>query len=154
MSREEIVFNICYNEYVEKYLYTYWGRIDKLILFTQIFLSTMVFADVSGTPVYGAIMAFLGVFAVVYAPSKRSYDADSQIMKYVQLRLHEADMSDTELRDELIKANESDSDPIGTFAAPAYLRAAIKLDLETKDIPKLTFIEKCFAWFGGDLPRL
>lgn len=153
MSREEIVFNIYFNEYVEKYLYTYWGRIDKLILFAQIFLGTMVFADVSGTPVYGAIMASLGVFAVIYTPGKRSYEADSQIMKYVQLRLHEAEMTDAELRDGLIKANESDSDPLGSFSAPAYLRASIRLDLDTKDIPPLTLIEKVFAWFGGDLPR-
>ncbi|EGQ8533119.1 hypothetical protein GOZ68_07505 [Vibrio parahaemolyticus] len=153
MSRDNMRFDIHYNEYMEKYLCTFWGRIEKIILFAQIFLGTMVFANVSGTAVYGAVMAALGVFSVVYTPGKKSHEADIQIIKYAKLRLIEETMSDEELRAEIIKSSESGSDPIGSFSAPAYLRAAIKFDLETKDIPKLTFLEKCFAWFGGDLPR-
>ncbi|WPC72950.1 hypothetical protein [Vibrio porteresiae] len=153
MSRHEIVFTIHHNRYFESYLCTFWGRVDRVITFGQLLLGTIIFAQVSGTFIYGALVTVLSLFAVVYSPAEKAIKADNQTGKYAQLIALSETMSDEELIEKSNELGLTDSDPIGLFYGPSHLRAAIRLDLDTNYVRPLTRLEKIFAWIGGDLPR-
>ncbi|WP_417883592.1 hypothetical protein [Vibrio rumoiensis] len=151
-ERYKIEFDIHHNECLEKYQCIFWGRIDRLIIFLQIFLSTMVFADMSGTPYYGALMAALTIGAFVYSPSKKVTLADQQLEHYVRLRLHMTNLDDNELINRFEAVSQNDSEVMGVFFPAAYWRVAIREGLDTSKIPQLTIWQKFMAWLGGDLP--
>ncbi|WP_417536306.1 hypothetical protein [Methylophaga sp.] len=152
MNRHEALFHLHHNETLEKYTSTFWARVDKFIIFMQLFLSSMVFADVSGTMAYGAALTILTLFSVVYSPSTKANQANAQNMRYVRVRMNKDKMTDEQLNTELESLAEFDSDVLGCFFNPAHWRSAIYLDLEVKNIEPLTKLEKIMAWLGGDLP--
>lgn len=151
-KRYETEFDIHHNEYLEKYQRTFWGRVDRLVIFLQIFLSTMVFANIAGSPYYGALMAALTIGAFVYSPAKKVTLAEQQIGRYIHLRLNMASLSDDELLKQFETISQHDSEIMGVFFPAAYLRAAIREGLDISDVTPLTTWQKIMAWLGGDLP--
>jgi hypothetical protein len=151
MERHDKEFNVIYCYRLEKYLYTFWRRVNHLVVFLQIFLSTMVFSGISGTQWYGAFMAALTIGAFVYRPDAAMAIAKSQLTDYSQFRRHMKEMSDEELDKELDRVKDKDSDPLGFFENPAYNRACVEISQPTY-VVKLARYESIIAWMFGDLP--
>ncbi|MEJ2766952.1 hypothetical protein VV869_23680 [Photobacterium sp. MCCC 1A19761] len=152
MKRHEQEFNVIYCYRLEKYLYTFWRRTYNLVVFLQIFLSTMVFSGVAGTQWYGAIMASLTIGAFVFRPDSAMANAKAQMSEYSRVRLHMSKMDDKELSDELHRLKPKDSDPLGCFETPAYNRASIECG-QVDYVDSLTTFETFLAWLAGDLPK-
>ncbi len=153
MKRHDQEFNVIYCYRLERYLYTFWRRVSNLVVFLQIFLSTMVFSGVSGTQWYGAIMAALTIGAFVYRPDIAMANAKEQMSKYSRIRIHMDGMTDTEFGEELDKIKSGDSDTLGFYENPAYNRATIEYG-QPSYVEELAWYESIMAWFGGDLPRV
>lgn len=153
MQRHEILFTIKHNENLEKYQRTFWGRVDRMVVFLQLFLSTLIFADIAGTVYYGAFMATLTISAFIYQPAKKAWMAAQQIVRYSHLKVNQSNLSDNELKAQFEQVTTLDSEVLGSFYQPAYNRACIQLDSDETFIQKLTIIETIAAWLGGDLPR-
>ncbi|MGL6026891.1 MAG: hypothetical protein ACRC0U_07375 [Vibrio sp.] len=152
MERHEQEFITLYCYRLEKYLYTFWRRVNNLVVFLQIFLSTMVFSGVAGAQWYGALMTALTIGAFVYRPDKCQSYAKTQMSEYASLRLHIKSLSDQELSAELERIKQKDSDALGVFENPAYNRATIEYG-QPSYARKLTRYEKVMAWLAGDLPE-
>ncbi|MBU9830503.1 hypothetical protein J1779_11190 [Rahnella sp. FC061912-K] len=152
MTRHELMFDITYSYHLEKMYSVLTGRIDRAITFIIIAAGCSVFISLYNHALFGVIIAVLSVCQVVYQFGRYSGISEDQAKKYLMLRIEADDCDESELNKRYKSLLNLDSTPWGILCSAAYKRTSLALGLDDKT-PKLTFLEKCFAWLAGDLPR-
>ena len=150
MKRNEVIFGIEYGFRMESYMSVFFTRLNNFIIFIQIALGSAVFANMGSSSLFGAIISCLGIYQVVYNPYKTASDAKAQTREYSLLMMQASKKTDDELLERFMDIKKGDSEILGVFQTPAFKRSAIKLNLENTH--KLNFLEKTFAFIGGDVP--
>ncbi|BBV41359.1 hypothetical protein [Citrobacter portucalensis] len=152
MSRHNDIFDINYSHYLERMFSTITGRIDKIITFVIILSGCGVFTSVSGSMWFGALIAALSIFQVVFQFSRASAISEGQYRKYLALINDEPSLTDVELNTRKKSLEELDTNPWNLLKNAAHRRACISLGFVVNN-SEPNFIEKVFSWFAGDLPR-
>lgn len=153
MSRHNDIFDINYSHHLERMFSTITGRIDRIITFVIILSGCAVFSSIAGTIWFGALIASLSIFQVVFQFSRASAISEGQSKKYLVLINDESTLTDAELNDRKKNLEELDTNPWNLLKNAAHRRACISLGFPV-NTPEPSFLEKAFSWFAGDLPRV
>ena len=154
MTREEVVFRANYSYFIETMHATLYGRIDKLITFTQLLLGSAVFASL-GNPIYiGAIIAVVSAVSFTWQFAKSAMVCETQAIKMKSLIGKTSLFSDDELLSGYLRAEETDSPVLGVLRDAAQKRTHIVLgQYEQASKIKLTVMESFVSWLAGDCPK-
>jgi hypothetical protein len=127
---------------------TLCNRIDRALTFSQLVLSSSVFANVEHVAIIGALMAVLAALSFVYQFSASAMKANIQAKNYKAM-LYSND-NDDQLKAKFISCQDNDSDAFGVLRNAAHIRASIACEIA--DSYQLSRFEKFAAWLAGDLP--
>ncbi|USD68107.1 hypothetical protein [Vibrio sp. SCSIO 43136] len=152
MERHEVEFDINYAYTLELYHRNFYTRANNIIALLQVFLGSMVFADVSGYWLYGAFISLLTIIALIYNPAGRAAIAKQQVEVLGQLKINQSQHTDESLSLAYAELTKGTSEILGTFKDPAFNRACI-MQGSYDDVVQLTKFEAVMAWLAGDLPR-
>ena len=97
----------------------------------------------------GFLVSFLTAWQLVYVPGEKAAAAKVSMTEYGNLLNNFSTLTDEELEEEAARLIPTDSHPPACLHNPAKLMAYIKLNVDSKDRPKLTCIEKLAACFCG-----
>ncbi|HDC4620404.1 hypothetical protein [Enterobacter asburiae] len=153
MSRHNDVFDINYSHHLERMFGTITGRIDKIITFIIILSGCAIFSSISGAIWFGALIASLSIFQVVFQFSRASAISENLSRKYLALINDEPTLSDSELNLRKKNIQELDTNPWNLLKNSAHRRACIALGFPVNN-PEPGILEKAFSWFAGDLPKI
>jgi len=143
-----IKFDIRYSFHLETMHATLCNRIDRALTFSQLVLSSSVFANVEHVAIIGALMAVLAALSFVYQFSASAMKANIQAKNYKAM-LYSND-NDDQLKAKFISCQDNDSDAFGVLRNAAHIRASIACEIA--DSYQLSRFEKFAAWLAGDLP--
>lgn len=152
MERYEIEFDVRYAYSLENYTETFNRRLHQAITFFQLFFSSIVFASVSGSALYGGVVVILTIVAFIIDPSKKSFEAQRQVLALNNLLNKMDSLSDNELHNEYKSIIKDGSSILGAFKNPAFNRASIRQG-SFDAVLSLSTYESIMAWVGGDLPK-
>ncbi|HEF0076127.1 TPA: hypothetical protein R8G76_001384 [Citrobacter youngae] len=153
MTRDDLEFDIHYSYFVEKMNFTLFNRIDKAITLALIVLGFSVFAPYSNLFVFGFFVALLSVLQLVYQFGQTAGFSKEQFKKYSKLLVNFNELSDAELREQIIKAQNADNLPWQSLEYAAHNRACIFLG-KTENLYRLNFRQKCICFIAGDIPNV
>jgi Na+-transporting methylmalonyl-CoA/oxaloacetate decarboxylase beta subunit len=153
MERYQIEYRIRLAYCLEKYQRNFWHRTNNVVVFFQAFFGTAIFADVSGTIIYGALVAALTMGAFIADPAGKAAIARHQFGLLSTLLFNMSDMEETELKAEFGRISDGASEIMGTFKTAAENRAAIMQGSYDHVLP-LTWFQSTVAWLSGDLPKV
>jgi len=151
MSRHDDIFDITYSHNLEKMFSTITGRVDRLITLIIILAGCSVFVSISGSMLFGGLIAALSVCQVVFQFSRASGISEGQYRKYLSLISDESSLTDDELHSRLKSIQELDTNPWSILKKAAFKRACISLGLPDTT-PGFSRSEKLMSWLAGDLP--
>lgn len=151
MSRDDCNFAIYYSYTLERMNYTLLTRIDKLITLVLIVVGFSVFSSFNNYFVFGVFVSVLSVLQLVYHFGQEAGSSKEQMKQYKRLLVESPSLSDVELTDRFIKAQDTDSNPWRSLENAAYLKACLYFNLPATY--NLTIFQKCMSLLAGDLPR-
>lgn len=151
MSKDDLNFAIYYSYTLERMNYTLLTRIDKLITLVLIVVGFSVFSSFKNYFVFGVFVSVLSVLQLVYHFGQEAGSSKEQMKQYKRLLAEAPSLSDSELIERFIKAQDTDNNPWRSLESAAYLKACLYYNLPAKY--NLTILEKCMSWLAGDLPR-
>lgn len=154
MNREELIRRTHYSFFLETMLTTFYGRIDRILTFTQLLLGSAVFASFGNPVVIGAAVAVISALSFTWQPAKSALLCDIQAKKMKAILNICEQLDDDAFHREYMKAEEGDSPCVGALRDPALKRAYIVLanSEEARKI-KLTPFQSLLAHFSGDRPK-
>ncbi|MBM6634586.1 hypothetical protein JTF12_09595 [Leclercia adecarboxylata] len=152
MSRSDLEFDIHYSYFLEKMNYTLLTRIDKAITLTLIVLGFSVFAPFANLFIFGVVVAFLSVIQLVYQFGQAAGLSKEQMRQYRKLMVNFDSLKDSEINDQFLKLQDTDSFPWQSLEFAAHKRASIALALEDSSDP-LTLKQRIICHVAGDVPK-
>ncbi|MGG7447816.1 hypothetical protein ACQ3G7_17325 [Kosakonia oryzendophytica] len=144
-------FHLTYCYYLEAMTATFHGRADKLMTAIQLISGTAVFTKTGLEWMFALPVVVIATIQLVWQPAIISERARVQSHQYGELLYEGDDLTPQLITQKLKSSYHSDSTHFGSLVNPAFKRAAIACG--RVDETQLTFQEKLFAWFAGDLPR-
>lgn len=147
--RQELADIVAYSYFLHRLAYRWYSRIDKLIAFLLLLSAMAVVSSLLPPLLLGFLVSFLTAWQLVYVPGEKAAAAKVSMTEYGNLLNNFSTLTDEELEEEAARLSLTDSHPPACLHNPAKLTAYIKLNVDSKDRPKLTCIEKLAACFCG-----
>ena len=155
MSREDMLYLIYYSHHLEKMFSIITGRIDKILSFLLLLLGSSVFGGLGHPILIGLLIAGISAIKMSFHFEAAAEHSRKQASAYLKLyTVHFQFANDQELLDAIADAQDKDHNPWHVLTYPAMV--ATQIASGKTPTAKLTFIEKCFAFFAGTVikPRV
>lgn len=146
----DVKFRLAYSYYLEYFTSVLFRRFDKIIVFIQFVLGSVVVTGRGPSFVFGVLVAVLAGLQFVLKPGEIAGSAKLQARNYSELLDDfNAETIDTDTARQKIKLIEhNDSDTFGSLKAPASNMAAFVLSAEQRE--KTSATGRFFIWLCGE----
>lgn len=149
-DERELKFSIVYSYYFEKFMFKFYSRLEKLILFILMILSVIEITGVFNTVITGVISIILIFILIVSRAGAKSQAAKTLYQEYLNL-YQDFDNRDRDTVKRLFRSiQEKDNEEINYLAHPAFAAAAQRLLGDNILFRKLSFLERMYVLFIGE----
>ena len=145
----ELKFTIACLYYQAKFMFKFYSRLDKLILFILMVLAIIAITGTSNVVFIGSVSAILIFVLIVSQAGARAQATKTIYQEYLKLyqNFDNVDMDTIKRRYRAIQ--EKDNEEINCLAYPAHAAAAQLLGYD--DLPReLSTLEKLYVLFIGE----
>lgn len=154
-NEQDLKFNIVYSYYFEKFMFKFYSRLDKLILFILMVMSIIALTGTSNIVIIGSISAILIFVLIASQAGAKSQATKTIYQEYFNLYQNFANMDIDIIKQRFRAIQEKDNEEINCFAYPAHAATAEFLgmtpDNDYKELPReLSLLEKLSILFIGE----
>ena len=147
-SRNEMIFTVVYSIHIENMMSTLLGRVDKVLVFLQIFLGIAVVTKFSPIATGLAISTF-AIIQFIWQPGVKSGEAKASHDRWLELYNHLSTLKDQQLSEKIRLLSERDGFTLSSLKLAAHLSACRQLNLSEDELPKMTSCQKIISNIAG-----
>ncbi len=147
-NRNDLIFTVVYSIHIENMMNTLLSRVDKLLVFLQIFLGIAVVAN-SSPVATGLAISILAIIQFIWQPGIKSGEAKASHDRWLALYNARDKLNDKELREEIRLISERDGFALSSIKLAAQIAACRQLDLSQEKIPEMTCWQKIISNIAG-----
>jgi hypothetical protein len=126
MTRPELEFQVIYSTFLEEWMETLLGRLDRTSSFLQIVLGVAVVTS-EAPKLSGFLVAIVAAYQLIWQPGVKACDARVSHGLWLDLSTQMSKLSDQQLEDRVNEASKSDSKVLGSLKKPAHRAATVQL---------------------------
>ncbi|MCO6506223.1 MAG: hypothetical protein J6570_03830 [Snodgrassella sp.] len=128
-TAQHLKFSIAYSMYYEKFMYKFYGRLDKLAALILMLAAICTVAGLCSAIMSGLIITVVVFFQLTIKAGIKSQSAKAVYQEYKSLYLHFDDYDIEEIKDKFSELNLKDTDEVDALAYPARLAALAMLGM-------------------------
>ncbi|PIT21788.1 hypothetical protein [Snodgrassella alvi] len=128
-TAQHLKFSIAYSFWYEKFMYKFFGRLDKLAALILMLVAICTVAGLCSPIISGLIITIVVFFQLTIKAGVKSQSAKAVYQEYKSLYLHFDDYDIEELKVKFSELNLKDTDEVDALAYPARLAALAMLGM-------------------------